>query len=392
MPHYKYLIIGGGMTADSAVKGIRGLDTEGSIGVIASEMHRPYKRPPLTKGLWKGKSVDSIWMKSTDSGVDLHLNTRVATIDPARRRVIDEQGTEYTYDKLLIAAGGTPRRLQFDPPGVIYFRTFDDYLALRAGIESSQRVAVIGGGFIGSELAAALAINGKSPVMIFPDDGIGGMLFPKDLSEYLNQYYRERGVEVIPDDVVSDVETRNEMHIVKTLGGREIEAGAVVAGLGILPNVALAEAAGIAIDNGIAVDRFLRTSQPGIYAAGDAVSFTNPLLGKRIRVEHEDNALMMGEHAGRVMAGDEKPYDHLPYFYSDLFDLGYEAVGELDSRLETFSDWVEPYQKGVVYYLKDRYLRGVLLWNVWDKVPEARELIGEAGPFKPGDLKGRITD
>jgi NADPH-dependent 2,4-dienoyl-CoA reductase/sulfur reductase-like enzyme len=154
--------------------------------------------------------------------------------------------------------------------------------------------------------------------------------------------------------------------------------------------VELAQAAGLKIANGIVVDDTLHTNQPDIFAAGDVAEFSNPALGKRLRIEHEDNANSMGKQAGRNMAGANEPYLHLSFFYSDLFELGYEAVGELDPRLETFVDWKEKFKKGVVYYLADGRVRGVLLWNVWDSVPKARELIAEPGPFTAEDLKGRL--
>ena len=172
----------------------------------------------------------------------------------------------------------------------------------------------------------------------------------------------------------------------------EIEADAVVAGLGIQPNMELAQQAGLTVGNGICVDSALRTSNPDIYAAGDAAEFFNPALGTRLRVEHEDNAYTMGETAGKSMAGQAVTYDHLPFFYSDLFELGYEAVGEVDSRLETLADWKEPYREGVVYYLREGRVRGVLLWNVWGQLEAARQLIAQSGPFRPEDLKGRLLE
>src|SRR5207253_3581200 len=156
------------------------------------------------------------------------------------------------------------------------------------------------------------------------------------------------------------------------------------------PNAELAESLGLDLENGIKVDEFLRTSHPGIHAAGDVAAFYNPALGKRIRVEHEDNANSMGRLAGRNMAGMSEPYHHLPFFYSDMFELGYEAVGEVDSHLETFADWKRPNEEGVVYYLKDGRVRGVLLWNVWEQVEAARKLIAAPGPFNPENLKGRL--
>jgi NADPH-dependent 2,4-dienoyl-CoA reductase/sulfur reductase-like enzyme len=178
--------------------------------------------------------------------------------------------------------------------------------------------------------------------------------------------------------------------VVETESGLWTTVDVVVAGLGIEPNTELAQAIGLRVENGIWVDERLRTSHSDVFAAGDVASFHAPALGKRIRVEHEDNALTMGKAAGRSMAGDVTPYTHLPFFYSDLFDLGYEAVGEMDPRGETFADWKEPFREGVVYYLSGGRVRGVLLWNTWEQVEAARALIAEPGPFANSDLKGRL--
>jgi len=387
MRHYAYLIIGGGMAADAAVKGIRSIDKDWEICVIGSEPVPPYKRPPLTKGLWKGKPVDSIWLGTSDLGVTLDLARTARGIDLANKCVTDDRGEEYGFDKLLIVTGGTPRRLPFEADGIIYYRTFADYEHLRELTEQGNRFAVIGGGFIGSEIAAALAMNDKHTTLIFPDETIGAKIYPADLAEFVTNYYREKGVEIIAGDTVVATET----HLVKTASGREIEVDGVVAGIGITPNTQLAELAGLPIDNGIQVDKHLRAGNPDVFAAGDVANFHNPALDLRMRVEHEDNAVTMGKHAGKAMAGHLEHYTHLPYFYSDMFELGYEAVGLLDSRLETFSDWKEPFREGVVYYLAHGRVRGVLLWNVWDKVPAARELIAEPGPINAAELKGRIV-
>jgi NADPH-dependent 2,4-dienoyl-CoA reductase/sulfur reductase-like enzyme len=152
----------------------------------------------------------------------------------------------------------------------------------------------------------------------------------------------------------------------------------------------LAKQAGLELGNGIVVDEFLRTSHRDIYSAGDVAAFYNPAMDRRLRVEHEDNANTMGRLAGRNMAGEAESYHHLPYFYSDLFELGYEAVGDLDSRLETVADWEEPYHKGVVYYLQQGRVRGILLWNVWGQVDAARDMIASHRQFQPEDLKGLL--
>jgi 3-phenylpropionate/trans-cinnamate dioxygenase ferredoxin reductase component len=221
-----------------------------------------------------------------------------------------------------------------------------------------DRFAVIGAGFIGSEIAAALAMSGKHVSLLFPEQGIGGLVFPPDLSEFLNEFFRKKGVEVAGGELLTGVEKRQEEYILTAKSGREFTAQAIVAGIGSLPNIELAKAAGLLTGDGIVVNKYLLTSQADIYAAGDVAEFYNPALQKRMRVEHEDNALSMGLLAGQNMTGASEPYLQLPYFYSDLFELGYEAVGELDPKSIVVADWKEPYQTGVLYYLKEGRLRG----------------------------------
>jgi 3-phenylpropionate/trans-cinnamate dioxygenase ferredoxin reductase component len=388
--HFNYVIVGAGMTGDAAAHGIREVDPEGSICLVSAEHHTPYDRPPLSKGLWKDKPLESIWRKNGGQGVDFRLGRHVRDLDPAAKRITDHEEAEFTFDKLLLATGGTPRRLEPDEEGIIYFRTVDDYLTLRRLAEERQHFLVVGGGFIGSEIAAALAMNGKRVTMVFPDEAIGARVYPHELSLFLNDFYRQKGIEVLSGERVSSVARTGDTFMLSTQSGRAVPADGVVAGLGITPNVELARGADLAVDNGILVDQFLRTSHPDIYAAGDVANFYNPALDRRLRVEHEDNANTMGKMAGRAMAGSAEPYHHLPFFYSDLFELGYEAVGDLDARLETVADWKEPFREGVIYYLREGRVRGVLLWNVWGQVGAARRLIADPGPFRPEDLKGRL--
>ncbi|MGE5803034.1 MAG: NAD(P)/FAD-dependent oxidoreductase [Gemmatimonadota bacterium] len=384
MTSYRYLIIGGGMTADAAARAIREADPSGSIGIISSEPHPPYARPPLSKALWKGESEDAIWKHTETAGVELRLSRRVTAIDPQKKTVTDDRHNTVSYAKLLLATGGTPRRLPLQTDQIIYYRTFDDYRRLRALAEQKLKFLVLGGGFIGSEVGAALRMVGREVTMLIPEDGIGARVFPADLSHFVADYYREQGVDVRTGEGLATLTPSAGKVVVKTTKGNEIPVDVIVAGLGILPNVDIAEQAGVRADNGIIVDELLRTNVPDVYAAGDVANFYNPQLGTRMRVEHEDNANSMGAAAGRSMAGKGEPYTHLPFFYSDLFQLGYEAVGELDPRLEVEPEWKEPFREGVVYYLKDGRVRGVLLWNTWGQVANARSLIGKTGHLVAG--------
>ena len=311
-------------------------------------------------------------------------------VDPEAKRVTDDRGTVYDYGTLLLATGGETRRFQGAPEGVVYFRTLEDYRKVRGLADRGARFVVVGGGFIGSEIAAAIRMQGRDVTMIVKEEGVGARVFPADLSRWLVGYYREKGVTVRLGDSVDRVESRDAKFQVHSGKGEPIAADAVVAGLGIEPNVDLARQAGLVVSDGIEVDEQLRTKRREIYAAGDVANFLNPALGKRIRVEHEDNANTMGDIAGRNMAGAGRRYDHLPLFYSDLFDLGYEAVGDVSARHQTVADWKEEFREGVIYYLEAGRVRGVLLWNTWGQVDAARALIAEPGPFRAEQLKGRL--
>jgi 3-phenylpropionate/trans-cinnamate dioxygenase ferredoxin reductase component len=380
----KYLVVGGGMTADAAVKGIREHDVDGSIVLVGAEAHPPYKRPPLTKGLWSGGDEAKIWKNTADAGADLILERRIVALDLAARRATDDQGDNYTYEKVLLATGGTPRRLGGADESVIYYRTLDDFHALKQITDGGANVVVIGAGFIGSELAASLTSAGAKVTMVFPEAGVTARVLPDGLARFVTGYFREKGVEMLNEETVASVAGTT----VQTGSGRTLEADAVVAGLGIVPNVELAEKAGLPIDNGIVVDKFGRVGgRDDVFAAGDVANYPNLVLGDQFRVEHEDHANTHGRVVGANMAGANQPYDHLPFFYSDLFDLGYEAVGEVDARLATVETWEEPNRKGTIAYVDDAGRpRGFLLWNVWDKVDAARELIRAGAPIGEGAL------
>ena len=388
---YDHLIVGGGMTADAAAKAIRESDANASIGLVGDDPHAPYERPPLSKALWKGdKAVESIDLDTARSGATLHLGRTATLLDRTKRIVIDDEGDRYVYGRLLLATGASPRRLPFAGERVIHFRTLDDYLALRRLASAGASVAIVGGGFIGSEIAASLATAGCKVTMLFPGAAIGAGRYPRDLAQFIDAYFEKRGVVLKPGVKVVDGKVSAGGVEVASSDGTTARFDVVVAGLGVTPNVSLAEQAGLKVDNGIVVDDRLRTSDPLVLAAGDVANFHNAGQGTRMRVEHENAAISMGHHAGRVMAGADEAYTTQPYFYSDLFDLGYEAVGQLDDRLDVVANWTEPYREGVIYYLDDSRVRGVLLWNVWGQVDAARELIAAPGPFDAESVRNRL--
>jgi NADPH-dependent 2,4-dienoyl-CoA reductase/sulfur reductase-like enzyme len=392
MDSYDYLIVGAGMAGASAIAGIRSVDAAGSIGLVGSEPEPPYARPPLSKGLWKDATLESVWMDTGDAA--LLLGRRVEALRPAEHGVLLEDGSRLGYGRLLLATGASPKPLRLGDAPVHYLRSLRDYRELRDLCETSRRFLVIGGGFIGAEIAAALSLNGKEVVLALRGGGICARFLPGPLSDFLGRQYRDKGIGLRSSEGIVSMRKRGSGIVALMDSGEELEADSVVIGIGALPNTALARDSGLLADGGrgapeLRVAPDLRVGAD-VFAAGDAASYYCGALGKWIRVEHEDNALAMGLAAGRSMAGAEEAYDRIPYFYTDLFDIGFEAVGEPDSRMETVVDWVRPFENGVVYYLSEGRVRGVLLWNLRKKIRAARALVAEAGPFATGDLMGRI--
>jgi NADPH-dependent 2,4-dienoyl-CoA reductase/sulfur reductase-like enzyme len=283
MPDYTYVIVGGGMTADASAHAVREVDPTGSIGLIGAEPYPPYNRPPLSKALWKGESEQTIWRDTAATGAELHLGRRVTAIDPRGRTATDDQGTLYRFSKLLLATGGTPRRLPTETDEIIYFRTLDDYRRLRVLAGQKLHFVVMGGGFIGSEVAAALRMQDREVTMLVPEAGVSARLFPAELSSFVVEYYRQKGVVMRMGEGLARLDQRAGQGVVRTTTGGELAADVVVAGLGITPSVALAQQAGLRTDNGIVVDEFCRTSDPVIYAAGDVANFASPALRTRRR-------------------------------------------------------------------------------------------------------------
>jgi 3-phenylpropionate/trans-cinnamate dioxygenase ferredoxin reductase component len=387
---FRYLIVGGGMTADAACRGIRDHDADGSIGLVGEEPFAPYARPPLSKALWKGKEESSVWRGTEELEVELVLGRRITSLDLAAHTATDDTGETHSYERLLLATGGTPRRVDAWDESVVYYRTLETYRQLHEVAGDGVRAAVVGGGFIGSEVAAALAMNGCAVTIVFPEPGVGARIFPAELASFVSEYYRSQGVDVRAGRKVESISRDGAKSVVATDDG-EVEADVVVAGLGIVPRTELAEQATLEVDDGVLVDDHGRAGgREDVFAAGDVARFPVDALGGTRRVEHEDHANTHGRHVGANMAGADASYDHLPFFYSDLFDLGYEAVGDVDSRLDTVAEWAEPNRKGVVCYVENGKPRGFLLWDVWDRVDAARELIRAAKPVTADEVRALV--
>jgi NADPH-dependent 2,4-dienoyl-CoA reductase/sulfur reductase-like enzyme len=388
MKEYKYMIIGGGMTADAAVKGIRQVDESGTVGIITAEPDPPYERPPLFKDLWTNdKTIDDIWCATEQKGAEIIRATRMTNLDPGKQEVIDDQGDVCRYERLLLATGGAPRHLPVGDDHVIYYRTCTDYRRLRKLSEDATHFAVLGGGFIGTEIAAALKANGNQITMVFPESAVCGLMLPPDFASTLNVYYKDHGVTIVAGYKPSAIHADKGVLGIQLENGHMFSVDGIVAGIGVDPNTELAKRGGLDVNDGIVADEHLRTKHPHVFAAGDVANFYNPILDKRLRVEHVDNALTMGEIAGRNMAGEHHPYDHLPYFYSDLFDVGYEAVGETKPSLEVITGLKAPEDKGCIFYMENKGVRGVVFWNVFGKMDAGRELIAAPPPHDAEGLR-----
>ena len=380
---YPYVIVGGGLCAASAVEGIRSRDREGKILMLSRENNAPYNRPPLSKGLWTGKDTrdklpvhpDTFY---AENGVELALRREVVEIDPVSRQVWDDRGTAIGYERLLLATGGRPRLLEIPGgtgAGVQYYRSLDDYLRLDGQLGQVQHVLLVGAGFIGLELAAALRGKDRQVTLVYPEEYPLRRVLPRELGLFIADYYRGKGVETVAGESVTAIEEDGGLLVARTAAGNQINTQLIVAGVGMVPNSELADAAGIEGDHGIEVDEYGRTSEPRIFAAGDVAEYPLIALGMRVRTEHEDHAREHGRVVGANMAGAEQRYEHIPMFYSDLFELGWEAAGDLSPHYQTEAVWKEEFREGVVYYLSEGVVVGVLLWNVWGQVDRAREII-----------------
>jgi 3-phenylpropionate/trans-cinnamate dioxygenase ferredoxin reductase subunit len=396
---YDYMIVGGGLAGASAVEGIRELDAAGSILLIGEESHLPYDRPPLSKKLWFGKQqVKDIFLhdqKFYDThAVTLALGTTAAHLDSGKKTITTANDETYGYGKLLLATGCKARTLDIpgsDLEGICYFRNLDDYLRTRGVAAEGKSAVIIGGGFIGSELAAALNINKLHVTMIFPGTLLCDRVLPDYLGQAVQQHYQEKGVRILAADKPVSFSRNSTQFITRTGKGETIASDIVIVGVGVIPDMMLAKSGGLAVGDGIVVNEYLETSRPDIYAAGDNAFFPYRALEQSMRLEHWDNALNQGKWAGRNMAGAHEPFTYQPYFFSDLFEFGYEATGEVDSRLETFADWQKENDTGVIYYLRDRKVRGVMMCNVWDKVETARALVKQGEKMTPEKLRGLIV-
>jgi len=390
---FKYVIVGGGMVAGFAAKQLRKDDDNGSILVLSNDSHGPYKRPPLTKSLWLSDNYteDKLPYKmNEDDSIEVRLETTVTQINRDNKTVDIQNEDSVRYDKLLLATGGTPRTIDTaQEDRVIAYRYRDDYRKLREFVDNGvKHVLVVGGGFIGSEITSALTQNDVKVTMIFPEEKLGGPKFPDEIATEFENTFKDEGVEILSGKMVDSYEKQDDKMVLKLGDGTTVTGDLIVLGLGITPNTNLAEETGLTVDDGVVVNEQLQTDDPDIYAAGDIARYPDKILG-RIRVEHEDQARGSGKQAAKNMAGAEEEYTYTPMFYSDVFDISFEAIGTLDGSLDTV---IDPVGNGkLAYYIKDNKPVGLLIWNTSVSLKEAKNVLSNP-PENPEDLKGLVKE
>jgi NADPH-dependent 2,4-dienoyl-CoA reductase/sulfur reductase-like enzyme len=340
MRQYKTIVLGGGMVAGYAAKqlvenGLKG----GELGIISADDALPYERPPLSKSFLAGKDNEQSVLINQESfyrehSIGIHLNTHVERIDIPGKRLITGGGEEFRFAKLILATGARVRTLNVpgaDRENVLYLRSLNNAARLRDRLKSAKKVAVIGSGFIGMEVASQSAQQGRDTTIIFPQDRVWKSFFTPEMSLFFEKYYRDRGVQFASGANVEGIGVDS----VSLSTGRNLEADLVLAGVGVTPITEIAADAGLKVENGIVVNEFLETGAADVYAAGDVANYHDVLFGKRRRVEHWDNAVKQGQYLAGRLAGEAKPFENIPYFFSDIFDLSYEFWGDTDGAERT---------------------------------------------------------
>ena len=338
MSNYKYVILGGGMVAGYAARELaEGGLSPGELAIVSSDDALPYERPPLSKDFLAGETDEEQVLISPpafydDAGITVRLSTTVAGVSAAERAIETTTGERLGFEHLLIATGARVRTLNTpgaELPGVMYLRSLADSRRLRAAYRMSKLAVVLGGGFIGMEVASVLARHGVETTMAFPEDRVWARFFTPEMSGFFERYYEERGVVFARGEFVASLTGTERVEGAITRSGRTLPADLVVAGIGVVPVTDVVEGA-VDCDDGVLVNEYLETNVAGIRAAGDVARYRDVLFDKHRRIEHWDNAVEQGKHAARLMLGERRPFEHVPYFFSDVFDLSYEFWGDTD--------------------------------------------------------------
>ncbi|MDX1577956.1 MAG: FAD-dependent oxidoreductase [Gemmatimonadota bacterium] len=396
MRTYDYVIIGGGLAAASAVDGIREVDAEGSIAVFSDEPDPPYHRPPLSKEYLQAPqaSRELLYVKPSDwfeeqSGLTLFTETPVEKLDAGELLVHPADGDPVRAGRILLATGGRPRTLAIpgsDLKGVFTLRTAADAEAIREAAGEAGRALLVGGGFIGMELASTLRKLEIDPLVVEIEDRVWSKVFPEAVSGFLQGYFEERGVPFLLGSAVREFEGEDRLESAVMDDGEEVAIEVAVVGVGIDPAVELAADAGLGVQDGVAVDAYGETTTAHVYATGDIAQYPDPVFGDRARTEHWDHAKAHGRLVGRNMAGARDPYEHLSYYFTHVFDLSINVIGRTAGADDVVVSGELGSGRSIVYCATDDRLSGIIMINANDALDRCRELV-RARPRMPDLLE-----
>ena len=390
-----FVIVGAGMTGAKAAETLREEGFDGRVVLVGQERERPYERPPLSKGYLMGQSPfeDAHVHPETfyaEHEIELKAGTVATALDVRGRSVTLDDGRTLSYDRLLIATGAVPRRPPIegtDLEGVHTLRTVADSDAIRDALERGGALAVIGAGWIGCEVAAAARSRGLDVALVeYAEQPLEGVLGPR-LGAFFADVHRREGVRVLTGARVAGLEGRHRVEAVRLADGSRIACTTVVIGVGVDPDTRLAEAAGLRVDHGVLADEHLRASDPDVFAAGDVVNAYRPRYERRVRVEHWANALEQGPAAARSMLGAGEPFDALPYFFTDQYDVGIEYVG-LHSPSDRLVLRGNPEERRLhaFWLAEDGRLTAGMHVNEWDTIDAIKQLVGDGAAIDPQRL------
>jgi NADPH-dependent 2,4-dienoyl-CoA reductase/sulfur reductase-like enzyme len=383
MSSSRYVILGGGMVAGYAAKELvdRGLRS-GELTIISADDALPYERPPLSKGLLSGRDTEAgILINGPDwyreKGIEIKLQTVIENVDLAKKHLLTSSSQDFEFESLLIATGCRARRLQSpgnDLANVYYLRFMGDSRRIRACAATARQAVVVGGGFIGMEVASVLALKNVQTTMVIREDRVWKRAFTPEMSVFFERYYAARGVQLLKQVNITALEGKGTISVVVLEDGRRIPCDMVVVGVGAAPVTELFAKSEISNDNGIVVNEYLETTKPGLYAAGDVANYPDLIFKKRRRVEHWDNAVSQGQYWARFVLGDREPFVHVPYFFSDVFDLSYELWGDSDGATQRVVRGDLDSPKFSVWWLKQDRVVAAFVMN---RPEEEREVVPE---------------
>ena len=389
-----FVVIGGGLAGAKTAEALRERGFEGRIVLFAAEPHLPYERPPLSKDYLKtGEKLEDVFVHDQDwyaaQDVEVRTGTTVAAIDRDAKQVVTDSGERTAYDRLVLATGSSPRRLGIpgaDLEGVFSLRTIEDSQAIRAVLVAGRRVIFVGGGWIGLEVAAAAREAGAEVTVLESLDLPLVRVLGTQVAQVFADLHREHGVDLRTGVTVEALEGDTAVTGVRLADGSIVPADAVVVGIGASPNVELAQAAGLDVDNGITADAVGRTSDADVFAVGDVANVEHPFLGQRIRVEHWANALNQPQLVAAAMLDQEGPEAELPYFFTDQYDLGmeYHGLGSPDDQVVVRGDLAA--REFVAFWLRDGKVRAGMNVNVWDVGDDIKALIRSTHEVNPAEL------